>query len=159
MYKLTSLSYYFWFLLLIGFNNSSFSKSANFVFQITPGAGITGSAFSTNTLFFIGLKKHKSSNLLAFKYTYIEKNSDGFFYRHNVYKVWEGGILFVRGFYNTKKIIFLGAGLGYLKGSYHIKDKTVKILTVPLEIHFIYSFSPVVGIGGRRVDGCAPPGQ
>lgn len=147
MYKLTLSSYYLWFLLFIGVNNSSFSKSTNFVFQITPGVGITGSAFSTNTLFFIGLKKHKTSNILAFKYTYIEKNSGGFFDRHNVYKLWERGILFIRGFYNTKKIIFLGAGLSYLKKNYHIKQKAVKVLSFPLEIHFIYPFSPVVGIG------------
>lgn len=139
----------FWFLLLIflGINNRLFSKPDDFIFQITTGVGLVGSAIAYNTLLIIGLKKQKTSNSLAFKYTYIEKSQGGFFDRTNVYKYRERGFLFLRGFYNGKRIILVGAGLSQLKGDYHLQQKTVKTISVPLEVHFIYAFLPVVGIG------------
>ena len=114
---------------------------------MTTGVGITGSSIANNTLLAIGLKKQKISNGLAFKYTYVEKNQGGFFDRNNVYKYRDRGVLLMRGFYRDKRIILVGAGLSQLKGDYHLQQKTVKTLSVPIEIHFIYAFSPIMGIG------------
>lgn len=145
--KQRHLACYLLLLTFLGINGRLFSNSDDLVFHITTGVGLVGSAISNNTLCIIGLKKQKTSNNLAFKYTYIEKSQGGLFDRTNVYKYRERGFLFLRGFYNDKRIIFLGIGLSQLKGDYHLQQKTVKTFSVPLEIHFIYAFSPVVGIG------------